>query len=204
MALHFLLDPATLVETFGYFGIFLLMTLESACIPIPSEAVMPLGGFLASQGTLNLWMVIVAGALGNVAGSLVAYAVGYVLEEKVLVGLIEKYGRFVLVSASDYTGASERFRRHGGGITFFSRLLPAVRTFISLPAGMFEMSLKAFIAYTALGSLLWSAALATLGWYLGSQWETIGPYFARFQYAVIACAVLALAYFIYCKLKSRA
>src|SRR5258708_34512397 len=112
-----------LIQSAGYFGIFILMTLESLLLPIPSEVTMPFGGFLAQQGHLNFWGVVFAGTIGNVIGSLIAYAIGFFLEEKVVLNLIKKYGKFILISEHEYKRAMHWFQKYGNPIAFFSRLL---------------------------------------------------------------------------------
>jgi membrane protein DedA with SNARE-associated domain len=189
------------IQSAGYFGIFILMTLESAFIPIPSEVTMSFGGYLAQTGTLSLPLVVLIGAIGNLAGSLIAYAIGYFLEERVILTLINKYGKFILLTEHEYLKAVIMYKKYGNGITFFSRLLPAVRTFISLPAGLSEMNLLKFALFTFLGSLLWSAILASIGYYLGSHWDSIGPIYNKFQLVIIAAVVMLIGYYIYHKLK---
>lgn len=190
----------SLIHSTGYFGVFILMTLESALIPIPSEVTMPFAGFLAHQGTFSLWLVILIGALGNLIGSLIGYYIGYFLEESILLGLIRKYGKFVLFSEHDYHTGANWFKKYGQGVVFVSRLLPAVRTFISLPAGMFEMNIAKFSLYTFIGSLLWSALLTYVGYYLGSNWDTLGPLFDKFHIVIVVVALALIAFYIYHKL----
>ena len=137
------------ISVLGYSGIVLLMAIESACIPLPSEVIMPFSGYLVSTGQMNLWAVGIAGAVGCVLGSLVAYWVGMYGGRP----LIEKYGRYVLVSDHDLDMADRWFLTHGEIIVFVSRLLPAIRTFIAFPAGVARMNLKRFVLYTFAGSL---------------------------------------------------
>ena len=190
-----------LISQTGYLAVFLLMTLESALLPIPSEVTMPFAGFLVSKGILNFWLVVFIGALGNLTGSLIAYFIGNLLEEKIILSLIRKYGKFILISEDEYTRAVKWFEKFGSPIAFFSRLVPAVRTFISLPAGIAEMNLIKFIAYSFAGSFLWSAVLTWVGLSLGSNWESIHPYFQKFQYAIVALVALAILWYINHKLK---
>ena len=192
-----------LIQSMGYLGIVLLMTLESVFIPIPSEVTMPFGGFLAHQGALSLPLVIIAGAFGNLIGSLVGYAVGYFLEENVLVNFIKKYGKFILVSEDDYNASKKWFNKYGDGVVFISRLLPAIRTYISLPAGMFAMNIWKFIIYTFVGSLVWSGVLAFIGFYLGSKWTTLSPIFNKFHIVIIVFIVGLLGFYIYHKVHKR-
>lgn len=190
-----------LIQHWSYLGVFLLMTLESMLLPIPSEVTMPFGGFLAQQGHVIFWLIVLAGAVGNLVGSLVAYAVGYFLEESVIVSFIKKYGKFILLSEHDYQRAMRWFQKYGAGVTFFSRLLPVVRTFISLPAGLAEMNIWKFSLYTFVGSFLWSAVLAWVGFSLGKNWESIHPLFQKFQLGILVALVLAVLWYINHKLK---
>lgn len=186
-----------LIQSFGYLAVFILMTLESVFIPIPSEVTMPFAGYLASQGTLNFWYVILAGAFGNLAGSLAGYYIGYLLEESVLIGWIRRYGKYLLVRESDYHRGAIWFTKYGSAAVFFSRLLPVVRTYISLPAGMFEMNVVRFSLYTFIGSLLWSGFLTWIGYALGNQWGNAASLVKPLEYGVIACTILLAGYFLY-------
>lgn len=184
-----------LIQTTGYLGIFGLMTLESVLIPIPSEVTMPFSGFLVSQGVLNFWLVVIVASVANLVGSLIAYYIGYFLEEAVLVNLIKKYGKFILVTPKDYDDAKHWFTKYGDKIVFISRLLPAVRTVISLPAGVFQMNIKKFILYTLVGSFIWSVVLTYVGVKLGDNWDVLGGYFHKFDVViVIAFVILVIAY----------
>lgn len=177
------------------------MTLESALIPIPSEITMPFAGFLASKGTLSLPLVILAGALGNLVGSLIAYGIGYYLEEHVIIRLIEKYGKFLLITTHEYNQATHWFKKYGQSISFFSRMLPAVRTFISLPAGLCEMNIMKFSIFTFLGSLIWSAFLAYIGFVLGENWHSIEPYYRKIEIALAVIIVAGGLWYVNHKLK---
>jgi len=174
------------LSALGYAGVVLLMGIESACIPLPSELIMPFAGYLVFKGQLALWGVAVAGALGCVLGSLVAYYVG-------LFGgrpLVQRYGRYLLISPQDLELADRWFARHGDITIFVGRLLPVVRTFIAFPAGVARMPLAKFVIYTFVGSLIWCWALAWVGFSLGEHWDTLGMYFHRFD-EVIALGILA-------------
>lgn len=188
------------IHTTGYLGIFILMTLESMLVPIPSEVTMPFSGFLVSQGILNFWLVVLAGTLANLVGSVIAYYIGYFLEETLLLGLIQKYGKFILVTIKDYNDASKWFTKYGDKVIFVSRLLPAVRTVISLPAGVFRMDMKKFLSYTFAGSLLWSIVLTYIGLKLGDNWKTLGSYFHKFDLAVGILFILAILWYLNHKL----
>lgn len=170
----------------GYAGIVLLMGVESACIPLPSEIIMPFSGYLVSLGRFKLVGVALAGAFGCNVGSLVAYYVGAYGGRP----LAEKYGRYVLVTRHDLELADRWFARYGEWTVFFSRLLPVVRTFIALPAGIARMNLLRFNIYTFLGSLPWCLALAYAGLQLGDRWPMLRQYFHRFD-AILAILILA-------------
>ena len=184
------------ISTMGYSGIVLLMAIESACIPLPSEIIMPFSGYLVSTGQMNLWLVGLAGAIGCVLGSLVAYWVGM----KGGRPLIEKYGRYVLVSKHDLDLADRWFSKYGEAIIFTSRLLPAIRTFIAFPAGVARMDLKRFVIYTFAGSLPWCLGLAYVGQKLGEKWnkdDTLKTWFHRFDFLIGIAAVLLIAWWVW-------
>lgn len=188
------------ISTLGYGGIVLLMAIESACIPLPSEIIMPFSGYLVYTGRFNIWLVAVAGAFGCVVGSLAAYWVGMHGGRP----LIEKYGKFVLVSRHDLDLADRWFDRFGEVIVFVSRLLPAIRTFIAFPAGIARMNLKKFVIYTFAGSLPWCLGLAYVGQKLGEQWDKdprLKTLFHRFDFVIGIVIVLAAAWWIWRHLK---
>lgn len=195
---HFIIQ---LIEATHYWGIFVLMALESALIPIPSEVTMPFSGYLVQQGKLSFWLVVTVGAFANLVGSLIAYALGYYLEEAVILKLINRYGKFILLNESEYLKALRWFRKYGQSVTFFSRLLPAVRTFISLPAGLAEMNLGKFSFYTFLGSFLWSTLLAWIGFYFGTNWNALEPYFQKFHVVIVATFIIFVLWYLDHKLK---
>lgn len=192
-----------LIHSTGYLGIFILMGLESALIPIPSEVTMPFAGYLVQQNVLNIWLVIIVGTLANLAGSLLAYWIGYELEETVLLSLIKKYGKFVLIDEHEYHRAKKWFDKYGDKIVFVSRLLPGIRTVISLPAGMFGMNLKKFIIYTTVGCLIWSALLTYIGFVLGANWNSLEGYYRKFEIVIVVGLILAVLWYVDHKLKLR-
>lgn len=192
-----------LISTFGYAGITLAMTIESACIPLPSEIVMPFAGFLVSEGHFTLLGIALAGTLGCVIGSLLAYALGYWGGEPVVRQVIRKYGKYLLIRESELDHAIAWFDRHGSLITFTSRLLPVIRTFISLPAGIAHMPLWQFTTYAALGSFIWSYLLGYIGFKLGQNWVTLGAYFHQFDLLIILISITAIAWYLYPKLRKK-
>ena len=188
------------ISALGYSGIVLLMAIESACIPLPSEIIMPFSGYLVSTGELNLWGVAVAGAVGCVLGSLVAYWVGMYGGRP----FIEKYGRYILLSRHDLDIADRWFAKHGEIIVFVSRLLPAIRTFIAFPAGVARMNLPRFVIYTFAGSLPWCLALAYVGQKLGEQWDkddTLKTWFHRFDFLIGIAGALFIIWWVWRHIK---
>jgi membrane protein DedA with SNARE-associated domain len=183
------------ISALGYWGVVLLMAIESACIPLPSEIIMPFAGYLVSRGEMNIWGVGIAGAIGCVLGSLVAYWVGMYGGRP----LIEKYGRYVLISRQDLAMADRWFGRYGEAIVFTARLLPAIRTFIAFPAGVARMNLTRFVLYTFAGSLPWCLGLAYVGQKLGEKWnkdETLKTYFHRFDFLIGIVGLLAVIWWV--------
>lgn len=188
---------------YGYFAVFVLMVLESACIPVPSEVTMLFGGALANAAFLtslgqdgeHLSFVVVAlvGAIGNLVGSWIAWGVGYRGGRP----LIERWGRYVFLRQHELDRAEVWFQRHGQSAVLVSRLLPVVRTFISLPAGIAEMRFTSFSLYTFLGCLPWTFALTAVGYALGSQWDVVERYMRPVSYLVAAVCVLAVAWWFY-------
>ncbi|SIR54599.1 MULTISPECIES: DedA family protein [Acidiphilium] len=156
------------ISSLGYAGIAVLMALESACIPIPSEVILPFAGYLVSTGRFDLWLVAIVGALGCNIGSTIAYAVGYAGGRP----LVERFGRYILLDQAELTRVEGFFARYGSVTVLVSRMLPVVRTYIALPAGMARMNFWKFQAYTFIGSLPWCLALAYVGFRLGKAWET--------------------------------
>ena len=188
------------IARLGYAGVVLLMAIESACIPLPSEIIMPFSGYLVSRGEFNLWLVGLAGAAGCVLGSLVAYWVGMYGGRP----LVEKYGRYVLISHHDLDLAERWFDRFGEVIVFASRLLPAIRTFIAFPAGVARMNLKKFVIYTFAGSLPWCIGLAYVGQRLGEKWDkdpTLKTLFHRFDFVIGIIVVAAAAWWVWRHIK---
>ncbi len=189
------------ISELGYTGIFLLMTLESALIPIPSEVTMPFSGSLAAAGRFDFWFVVIAGATGNLVGSLLAYWLGWWGQEAVVRKVIVRYGKYVLLSEHEYDRSERWFRNHGEPIVFISRVLPVVRTFISLPAGVAKMNLPRFIIYTTVGSFIWSYFLASIGVVLGNNWKSLEFYFRRFDVFIVIVFVAGTLWYFRKKLR---
>ena len=183
----------------GYLGITILMALESACLPIPSEIIMPFSGFLVFEGRFIFWLVVLWGAVGNLIGSVAAYWVGFYGGRS----LIEKWGRYFLISAGDLERADRWFNKYGQTAVFFSRLLPVVRTFISLPAGISRMNFKKFSFYTLAGSLPWSFALTYAGLIMGRNWSDLEVYFKKFDLFIGGLIALIIIWWFWRHLKRR-
>jgi len=182
-----------LIAEFGYLGIFLTMVMESAGLPVPSEIIMPFAGFVVFQGKLDFLGVIIAGTLGNLVGSVILYYVGLKGGRPILI----KYGRYILISEREIKIADKWFKKFGSKVIFFSRMLPIVRTFISLPAGAAKMDFKKFSFYTLVGSVPWNFALAYAGLVLGKNWQEIEGVFRSFDIAIAVAVIALLAYLAY-------
>jgi membrane protein DedA with SNARE-associated domain len=183
----------SVIEQLGYAGVFVAMGLESACIPLPSEVIMPFAGFVVWKGELTLIGVTLAGTAGSLAGSLVAYFVGGYGG----LPLLERYGKYVLIRKSELDRAHAWFGRYGETAVLVSRVLPIVRTFISLPAGVARMDVKKFSLYTVLGSLPWCFGLAYVGVLLGPHWSDLEALFRYLDIVVIAGIIGLVGYLIY-------
>lgn len=188
------------IAALGYGGVFLMMAIESACVPLPSEVTMPFSGYLVATGRFGLNAVAIAGALGCLAGSYVAYWVGAKGGRR----LLERYGRWVLIAPHELEIADWFFGRWGSHAVFTARLLPVVRTFIAFPAGVARMSLLPFTIYTLAGSYIWCFGLAYAGMKLGQHWTALGPWFHRFDGAIVIVAAGGAAVLLYNRIKSVA
>lgn len=188
-----------IISDSGYLGISALMALESACIPIPSEVIMPFAGYLVSAGRFSLWLVIFWGAIGNLIGSIIAYGVGFYGGRP----LIAKYGKYILLKQEELDKAQRFFEKYGNLSVFFSRLLPIIRTFISLPAGIAKMRFGKFCFYTFIGSFFWSALLAYIGVFFGENWDVVGGYFRKFDWLIAILIIIFIVYFIYKKISAQ-
>lgn len=179
------------ISALGYAGIAALMALESACVPIPSEIILPFAGYLVSTGRFDLWLAALAGAVGCNLGSTVAYAVGYAGGRP----LVERWGRYILLDHAELDRVDRFFARFGGITVLVSRLLPVIRTYIALPAGIARMNFWKFQLYTFIGSLPWCLGLAWAGFRLGRAWES-SPRLrgAMHDFTLITVAILALLF----------
>lgn len=181
------------IETLGYFGIFIMMTLESACIPFPSEVIMPFAGFVVHEGHLDFLGIVIIGTLGNLVGSLIAYYVGLKGGRPIL----ERYGKYILITSEKLDWADDIFNKYGSVTVFVGRILPVIRTFISLPAGIACMDIKKFTIYTTLGCLPWTLVLAYLGVILGQNWSILTNYFHILDVILVIAIIALILYWVY-------
>ncbi len=187
------------ISKLGYAGVALLMAIESACIPLPSEVIMPFAGYLVSTGQMNLWIVALMGAVGCVIGSIVAYYVGAYGGRAMIV----RYGKYVLISTRDLDMADRWFEKYGDITVFMARLLPVIRTFIAFPAGVSKMPMGRFIIYTFVGSFIWSYGLAYVGMKLGDNWPSLKVYFHRFDFVIAILIVAGAGWWIWRHFRHR-
>lgn len=173
------------------------MAIESALIPLPSEIIMPFSGYLVSTGRFNLHAVAFAGALGNLIGSLAAYYLGYWGHERVVRKLVKKYGKWVLLSEEELDRAEDLMHKYKDLIVLISRVVPGIRTVISLPAGIAKLPILRFVTLTFIGSLIWSYLLAYIGLLLGQNWHSIGPYFHKLDAVIVVLIVGGVGFYIY-------
>ncbi|MCB8836532.1 DedA family protein [Aurantimonas sp. VKM B-3413] len=184
----------TMMETLGAFGIALLMFLENIFPPIPSELIMPLAGYQAASGQMSLWLVILSGTIGSLLGVVPWYYAGSILGRRRLERLAERHGRWLTLSPEDVGRADDWFRRHGALAVLFGRLVPTVRTLISVPAGVAHMPLATFLVYSAIGSAVWTSFLAGVGYLLGQQYDLVADYVGPVSNAVFIIIAIIYVY----------
>lgn len=187
----------SVIGDWGYLGIGILMLLDSANVPIPSEVTMPFGGILASDGKLNLHLVAIAGTVGSIAGSAINYALGAWLGREWLM----KHGKWFFLRPKELKHAEQWFDRYGLACTFFGRFVPLVRTFVSLPAGIYRSHFGWFLAYTTLGSLAWCYGWTYLGYVMGKNWEAVESKLHIVDYVVVGILALLIVRFVYTRFK---
>jgi membrane protein DedA with SNARE-associated domain len=193
----------SVIEALGYPGLTALVALESVFPPIPSEIILPLAGFLTGQGRFSFVMVMIATTLGSLLGALLLYGIGAAIGPRRVRWLVENYGRWALLTPDDLTRAESWFDRYGPIAVFTGRLVPIVRSLVSIPAGYRRMPLPHFVLLTATGSALWNGALVALGWIFGENWHVIERFVGWLQYIVIAVAALLVLRFVLVRLRAR-
>ena len=189
-----------IMAKFGYFGIVFAMFAENVFPPIPSEVIMPAAGFAVAKGDLSLVLVILAGTLGCVLGALPLYYLGSLFDEERLVAFTKKYGKYLFVKPDDILASSRWFDKHGKKAIFFGRMVPGIRSLISVPAGMNKMPILSFIVLTALGSSIWVTVLTLAGYHFGNNYEVIETVLAPYSKIFL---VLALLIVVGCFIKRR-
>lgn len=180
------------IARLGYGGIFVLSLLESAAIPIPSEIVVPFAGFLTAKGLFDFWAVVLFATAANLVGSMLLFFIGRSGGRR----LLEHYGKYVFISKSDLELGDRWFQKYGGKVVFFGRLLPVVRTFVSLPAGIARMSFGIFTFFTFLGALPWNFALAYAGLKAGENWDLLHKYFRQLDYVIVGIVIVLVVWYI--------
>ncbi len=188
-----------IISYLDYFGLFLLMAMESMVFPVPSELVMPFAGFLIAEGEMSFALVILFSSLGSLFGSLLSYYLGLFGGNKAVL----KYGRFFLLDEEDLRKTEQWFSKRGEATVLISRFIPVVRHLISLPAGMGKMNLKKFLAYTVIGATLWNTFLAYMGFLLGQNWELVRQYSEHFSTPLLLIIAILGGYFIYRHIKHK-
>lgn len=185
-----------IMTTLGYPGIALIMLVENLFPPIPSELVMPLAGFLIASGTFTFAGAIIAGTLGSVLGAVCLYYIGLFAGERLVRPFIRSYGRWFLLDEGDLDKTLDVFKRHGDIMVFTGRIIPLIRSLISLPAGMNRMPLPRFLLLTTLGSALWTTLLTVAGYILGANWEAVVGFISQYQKVVLAAIAIGVIYFV--------
>lgn len=186
----------SLISQLGYVGIALLMCLENLFPPIPSELIMPLAGFAASQGKMNLGLVIFSGVLGTIIGAIPWYYLGYTMKADRLRLLFDRYGKWLGISGKDILKSQQWFQRHGNKAVLWGRLIPGVRTLISLPAGLAAMNFSQFVGFSLLGIVAWVSVLTYLGFALGHQYHLVAEYIDPISKGVVVVIVNVLIFFL--------
>jgi len=182
----------SIIEVSGYFGIAFLMALEGSFIPVPSEIILPFSGYLVHTGRFSLFAVAFWGAVGNIIGT----SFTYVVARYVGLNFLYKYGKYFLVTKKDIEDASRLFNRHGVKIIFISRLIPGIRGFIPIPAGIARMKFVPFVAYVFTGSFIYSLALTYVGVVTGENWDMLAPYFKKFNWVIVLLFVLGVVWWV--------
>lgn len=188
------------IESLGYWGLAFLVALENVFPPIPSEIILPLAGFLTGQGRMNFFLAVIAATVGAVVGALVLYGVGYYFGEERVRWMVVNWGKWLGFKEEDVDKADEWFDKHGGLAVLICRMVPIVRSLISIPAGLRKMPMAKFVLYTAIGSLLWNSILIGAGWILGDNWEEAEQYVGYLQYVVIVAVVILVAWWIWARM----
>lgn len=190
----------TVMDALGYFGLAFLVALENLFPPIPSEIILPLAGFNSSVGTMNVFLAILAATIGSLVGAAVLYGIGHLFGEERVRYLVRRWGKWLGFRESDIDLADAWFDRHGGMAVALCRVVPIVRSLISIPAGLRKMPLSMFALYTTAGSLVWNTVLITAGYLLGDNWDHVEEYVGYLQYLVILVAVAVVGWWVWARI----
>lgn len=193
----------SIMEKLGYLGISLLMFLDNVFPPIPSEVIMPSAGYAASQGELLLIGVIIAGSFGSLLAAALLYWLGRKIQQDTLFKWVDRYGKYLFIHSKDVEKALKWFEHYGHRIVFLGRMIPAVRSLISVPAGMSGMPFWKFMLYSGLGTLIWTTFLACIGFYFGENKALMQQIFSQVGYVMITLALMATAWLFYRYLKRK-
>lgn len=192
-----------IIEKLGLVGVALMMFLENVFPPIPSELIMPMAGFASAMGSMSLVAVIIAGTIGSVLGALPLYYLGTTLDEPRLMALTQKYGKYLLIKPDDIKNAQKWFDKYGKAVVFFGRMIPAIRSLISIPAGMNRMPMLPFLVLTAVGSAVWTSLLAYAGYVLGANYDKVAEFIAPISTAVGVAVAVGVVLFVIIRLSRR-
>lgn len=193
----------SIMEQLGYFGIALLMFLDNVFPPIPSEIIMPSAGLAASQGKLVLTGVIIAGSLGSLIAAALLYWLGRKISKKTLFKWVDHYGKYLFIKSTDVEKSLDWFEKYGHRIVFFGRMIPAVRSLISIPAGMSGMPFWKFMLYSGLGTIIWTTFLASVGFYFGENQALMQQIFSQVSYFILAIVIIIVIWVLYRKQQRR-
>lgn len=188
------------IESLGYWGLFFLVALENVFPPIPSEIILPLAGFTTGQGEMNYVLAVLAATLGSLVGAMILYAVGYSFGEERVRWMVRNWGKWLGFKEEDVDKADGWFDKYGGIAVMTGRVIPIVRSLISIPAGLRRMPLLRFMLYTTIGSLVWNSVLIGAGWILGDNWEEVEEYVGYLQYVVIAAVLVMGTWWVWARM----
>lgn len=191
------------MQQLGYWGIMILMFLDSVIPPIPSEVIMPSAGYTASQGSLNIVGVILAGCIGSLLAATLLYWLGTKCPNEKIFQFCDRYGKYIGITGQDMQQALDWFEKRGHNIVFFGRMIPAIRSLISVPAGMSNMPFAKFILYSTLGTIPWTTFLALVGYYVGQNKALMSQIFSQFSYLILTIVALVFTYLIWKKYQKK-
>mgnify|MGYP005627210409 CR=1 FL=1 len=196
-----------LVITLGYPGVALAMFIESFFAPVPSEVVLPLAGFIASTGAMNIYVLFIISGISSYAGTLPFYFLGLVGDKQFVSKIVDRFGKFLFIGTKDVEKSFALFEKHGNSLIFFGRLIPIIRSLISIPAGMAHMNFLKFTLYSITGSTIWSIFLVTAGYYFGENWEVVEKIISRYEKFILGTLIIGVLLFfgnkVYKKIRSK-